>query len=101
MTAVIDVSSRAGEFRRTVRVVYDSAVAVLRDGYAESIKVLITHPGYEPTNESIAISDAMPLLLELDDFVKHLEGRPPPRSSAAIGALIVERIEELRALAGI
>jgi len=101
VAAAIDVSSRAGEFRRTVRVVYDSAVAVLRDGYAESIEILITHPGYEPTSESIAISDAMPLLLELDDFVKHLEGGPPPRSSAAIGALIVERIEELRALAGI
>ncbi len=101
VTAVVDMSSRTHEFRRSVRVVYDSAVAVLGDGYSESIEVLISDPGFEPTRESIPISDEMPLLLELDAFVKHLDGGPPPRSSAATGAVIVERIEELRRMAGI
>jgi hypothetical protein len=43
----------------------------------------------------------MPLLAELEAFVAHLEGGPAPKSSAAEGALIVRRIAELRALAGL
>ncbi len=101
VTAVVDVSSRTHEFRRSVRIVYDSAIAVLGDGYSQSVEVLISDPGYEPTRELIPLSDDMPLLLELDAFVKHLDGGPPPRSSAATGAVIVERIEELRTMAGI
>lgn len=101
VTAVVDVSSRAHEFRRAVRIVYDSAVAFLGDGYSETVEVLITDPGFEPTTESIPIPGDMPLLLELDAFVKHLEGGPPPRSTAATGALVVERIQELRTMAEI
>lgn len=100
-SAVVDVSSRAHEFRREVRVVYESAVAVLAGGYADAVQILITHPGSEPSVESIPISNDMPLLLELEAFVSHLQGGPPPRSSAATGALIVERIDELRTMAGI
>ncbi len=37
---------------------------------------------------------------ELRAFVSHLEGGPPPRSSAAEGGLVVEHIVRLRALAG-
>ena len=99
--AIIDVSSRTHEFRREVRVVYQSAVAVLSGGYAEAVQVLILDPGREPTEQSIPISDDLPLMLELEAFVKHLAGGPPPRSTAATGAEIVERIEELRTLAGI
>jgi hypothetical protein len=51
--------------------------------------------------ESIPIAGDLPLLLELEAFVGHLQGGPPPRSSAATGAGIVERIQELRTLAGI
>ena len=101
VTVVVDVSSRTEEFRRAVRVVFDSAVAVLGDGYSKSIEVLISDPGFEPTSETIPFSDEMPLLLELDAFVGHLNGGPPPRSSAATGAVVVERIAELRAMAGI
>ena len=101
VAAIVDVSSRTHEFRREIRIVYETAIAVLSGGYSESIEVLISDPGSEPTSQSIAISQDMPLLLELDVFVKHLEGGPPPRSSAATGAGIVERIEELRTMAGI
>jgi hypothetical protein len=84
-----------------VRVEYESAVAVLAGGYADAVRVLITHPGSEPSVESIPISNDMPLLLELEAFIGHLQGGPPPRSSAATGALIVARIGELRTMAGI
>jgi hypothetical protein len=43
----------------------------------------------------------MPLLEELQVFVDHLGGGPPPRSSAREGALIVLRIAELRSMAGV
>jgi len=46
------------------------------------------------------ISSELPLLRELRAFVEHLEGGPPPRSSAAGGATIVQRVEQLRGLAG-
>ena len=45
------------------------------------------------------ISTEMPLLRELRAFLEHLEGGPPPRSSAAEGVEIVTRIAELRRLA--
>jgi hypothetical protein len=95
------VSSRADEFRREVRVVYESAVAVLEGGYADAVQVFVAQPGSAPSVESIPISDDMPLLLELDAFIGHLRGGPPPRSSASTGAAIVERINELRTMAGI
>jgi predicted dehydrogenase len=101
VAAVVDVSSRTHEFRREVRVLYESAVAVLGDGYADAIEVHITDPGFEAVKESIPIAGDLPLLLELEAFVGHLQGGPPPRSSAATGAGIVERIQELRTLAGI
>jgi hypothetical protein len=41
----------------------------------------------------------MPLLRELSTFVAHLDGGPPPKSSAAEGAAVVESIEKLRHLA--
>jgi hypothetical protein len=43
----------------------------------------------------------MPLLRELQAFVDHLRGGPPPRSSAAEGLMIVERIAAIRRLAGL
>lgn len=101
VSAVVDVSSRTDEFRRRVRVVFEGGVAVLGGGYDEAIEILVTEHGAEPKAESIAISEDMPLLLELEAFVGHLRDGPPPRSSAAVGAMAVERIAELRALAGI
>jgi hypothetical protein len=41
------------------------------------------------------------LLRELRTFVEHLQGGPPPRSSAAEGALVVSAIADLRSLAGL
>jgi predicted dehydrogenase len=98
---VIDVSSHTNEFRREVRVVYDAAVAVLSGGYADAIEISVFDPGREPSEELIGIDDDMPLMLELTAFLDHLNGGPPPRSSVEIGALVVERIAELRAMAGI
>ena len=93
----LEISVRAPERRREVQLVCEQGVALLADGYSEH--VLVHRDGAdEPERREIAAE--LPLLRELRAFVEHLQGGPPPRSSAAEGALVVRRIAELRALAG-
>jgi hypothetical protein len=43
----------------------------------------------------------MPLLAELGAFLDHVRGGPRPKSSAAEATLMVRRIAEIRAAAGL
>ncbi|HLF43829.1 MAG TPA: Gfo/Idh/MocA family oxidoreductase [Acidimicrobiia bacterium] len=97
----IDVSSRSNVYRREVRVWFDQAVVTLSDGYSKALEVRITVDGQEPVSTQLPLGSRLPLEAELDAFVGHLRGGPPPRSSAAEGVLIVERVQQLRDLAGI
>jgi len=93
----LEISVRSPERRREVQLVCEEGVALLADGYSEH--VLVHRDGAdEPERREIAAE--LPLLRELRAFVEHLHGGPPPRSSAAEGALVVQRIAELRGLAG-
>jgi predicted dehydrogenase len=94
----LDVSSTAGEKRRETRLICEAGVAWLAGGYADHVGVARAIGG-EP--ERRPVPDDMPLLRELRAFLAHLDGGPPPRSSAAEGAEIVRRVSELRALAGL
>jgi predicted dehydrogenase len=86
--------------RREVRVSFEGGAAWLAGGYDDAIAVAPGFPGAaEP--ERRAISGEWPLERELRAFVEHLAGGPPPRSSAAEGLLVVRRLAELRALAGL
>jgi predicted dehydrogenase len=51
--------------------------------------------------EEIDIVQDMPLMAELRVFLEHLRGGPPPKSPAPEAALIVQRIAEIRAMAGL
>jgi predicted dehydrogenase len=93
----LEVSVRSPERRREVRLVCEEGVALLADGYSEHVLV---HRDDADEPERREIATELPLLRELRAFVEHLQGGPPPRSSAAEGALVVRRIAELRALAG-
>jgi predicted dehydrogenase len=93
----LEVSVRSPERRREIRLVCERGVALLADGYSDHVLVR-RNDADEP--ERREISTELPLLRELRAFVEHLQGGPPPRSSAAEGALVVRRIAELRALAG-
>ena len=53
----------------------------------------------ERIDERRPISSEFPLLRELRAFVEHLEGGPPPKSSAAEGVAEVATIARLRELA--
>ena len=93
----VEISATAAERRREIKLVCEGGVAWLADAYADHVVVAPTGVD-EP--ERRAISSELPLLRELRAFVEHVEGGPPPRSSAAEGVEIVRRIAELRSLAG-
>ncbi|HSS81429.1 MAG TPA: Gfo/Idh/MocA family oxidoreductase [Gaiellaceae bacterium] len=93
----LEVSVRSPERRREVQLVCEDGVALLANGYSEHV-LLHRDDADEPERREIATE--LPLRRELRAFVEHLQGGPPPRSSAAEGALVVRRIAELRALAG-
>ena len=92
----LEVSARSVDRRREVTLVCEEGVAVLPDGYSDHVVVAT---GDEP--EQRPISTELPLLRELRAFVEHLDGGPPPRSSAREGAEIVRTIAELRRFAGL
>jgi predicted dehydrogenase len=100
----LEVSSRAIERRRELTLVCREGVAVLLDGYAEEVRVArAANPtGTTPPDSEVRpISAELPLLRELRAFVEHVDGGPPPRSSAANGAAVVRALAELRTLAGL
>jgi len=79
-------------------------VAWLDGGWTDHIHIARGEQGAGADAGSIEkrpVSAELPLMRELRTFVEHLRGGPAPRSSAGEGALIVERIQQLRALAGI
>jgi predicted dehydrogenase len=93
-------SSTAPVHRREVRVTFEHGSAWLADGYDAGIGVAPGFPGSQEVQQR-PVDPEWPLLRELRVFVEHLAGGPPPRSSAADGVLIVRRLAELRALAGL
>jgi predicted dehydrogenase len=103
---VLEVSSRSETFRREVRLHGRDGVAVLDDAHADGITIFRgsgseTGTGTPPAGERRAISGELPLLAELRAFVAHLDGGPPPRSSAADAVAGVRAIAALRRLAGL
>jgi predicted dehydrogenase len=93
-------SVSTGGHRRVVRLCGSEGSAWLADGYATEVVVSRGTPG-EAERERRPVRGEWPLFLELEAFVRHLAGAPPPRSSAGEGAAIVRRIAELRELAGL
>ncbi len=101
---IVDVSSRHPQHRREVRLHCRDGVAILDDGYSPGVSVTRSEnfrAGQTPESELRPISQELPLLRELRTFVEHLQGGPPPRSSAAEGALVVSAIADLHSLAGL
>jgi predicted dehydrogenase len=92
----LDVSSAHPVNRRSVTIIGSTGLAALGGSYDKHI-VLMPKAG-EP--EHISIEQKMPLLAELDTFLKHLAGGPPPKSTAREAAIIISRLSEIRCLAG-
>lgn len=89
--------------RRSVLVIGSERCAQLGGSYDDQLIIAdgAPHGAYGKPYERAVADAGMPLLAELRAFLDHVRGGPAPRSSAAEGALIVERIAALRALAGL
>lgn len=100
---VMEISTAHRDWRREFTLYCRDGVALLSDGYSDHVQITrfaSTHDMTVPPVEKRLVSTELPLLRELRAFVEHLQGGPPPRSSAAEGALIVETLAALRQLAG-
>jgi predicted dehydrogenase len=92
------VSANSPVHRREIRLLCENGVAMFSDADSACLRVIHNEGGRE---ERLPVSDEMPLLRELRAFVHHLQGGPPPRSSAPDAAAIVATLAALRRLAGI
>jgi predicted dehydrogenase len=102
--ATLEVSSRTPVKRREFRLHCDHGVAWLDEGWSDHINIARragASGGDAGDIEIRRVSTELPLLRELRAFVEHIQGGPPPRSSAHEGALVVERISEMRRMAGL
>jgi predicted dehydrogenase len=95
----VEVASNADAHVRRISLYCSEGVATLADGWDEEIAVTRTAVDGAAETRTIPAPGELPLLAELRAFVEHLDGGPPPRSSAAEGLLVVEAIAELRRLA--
>jgi len=99
---VFEVSERYQNWHREIRLHCRDGVAVLDDAYSNQIRILRgSSQAKTPQEELRPLPSEMPLWRELRAFVEHLKGGPPPRSSAQEGSIVVDRIAELRRLAGL
>jgi predicted dehydrogenase len=100
--ATIEIGISHPVTRRAVVVIGSRKAAQLADSYDDHIVVADGVPdGISAAPYKRAAAGELPLLRELRAFLDYLQGGPPPRSSAAEGLLMVERIAALRRLAGI
>jgi predicted dehydrogenase len=96
----IDMSIAAPEHRRTFTIVGSKASLELRDSYDTAIRIRRGAPAdADAKTETIEIAQDLPLLLEIKAFLAHLDGGPPPMSSAKDACVIVERLAEIEAAA--
>ena len=102
--ATVEVSARSPRKSREFRLHCEDGVAWLDDGWSDHLSVVRGNDGTNGNARNVEqrpLSTELPLMRELRTFVEHLAGGPPPRSSAEEGAVVVERIVQLRDLAGL
>ena len=95
----LEVSELYPAKRREVRLHLRDGTAVLADGYDTHVEITRHGSDGPPFVEKRPVDGALPLHRELEAFVRHLAGGPAPKSSAAEGALVVDVIARLRAMA--
>ena len=98
---VAEISAFHPISRRAVTVIGTKGSAQLGDSYDDRIFLAAAGSPAGAKPIEIPLSAEMPLRRELTAFLAHIDGGPPPRSSAAEGLLVVERIAEIRRLAGL
>ena len=99
---VIETSAYHPVNRRSVVLACQGGTVTLNASLDAHLTLRLGTPGaLEAEEKSIPIGTDMPLEAELAAFLRHLRGGPPPMSSAVEGALIVERVCDIRQMAGL
>lgn len=100
---IVEASNRYADKRREVRLHCRDGVAVLPHGEAAFIEIAADERATpeEPRLERRRFEYNPPLYRELEVFLGHLRGGPPPKTTAAEGLEIVESVAALRGLAGL
>lgn len=101
-----EVGIRSPTHSRCIEVRCRDGLASIGDAYDEAVVVLRTEGATTltpaPSPEFRPVAQEMPLYKELKAFVEFVrDAAPAPKSSAAEGLLVVQRITELRRLAGL
>lgn len=96
---VFEVSARSPVRQRRIELHCEEGLAVLAGAWDEHVSTYGVDRA-EPEGTRIETPGELPLLACLREFVEHLRGGPPPRSSVTEGAAIVSTLAELRHLAG-
>lgn len=96
--ALIEVSSRHPTYRRSVIASFDDATVELADGWSDTVS--ISRAG-NPKPERRFIGNELPLAREINAFLDHLRGGPPPKTALVEESVILQRIAEIRAAAGL
>jgi len=99
-----EVSVRSPVHRREIRVEGDQAVLFWDDSSPAEIRIFrgVDFSSVTAADvERIELEDSMPLFDDLKGFLEFLDGGPPPRCSAAVGALCVRWIAGIRSRAGL
>ena len=98
---LLEVSGQHVFHRRRIEIVCSDGSALLDGAYSEQVFIRRKGRSKEEEPEVVPFGQEMPLLTELRAFVEHIEGGPPPKSSVAEGAAVVDTIARLRGLAGL
>jgi len=100
--AAVQVTSLWPAYNRMVRVLFEDGIASMVDPMDNHILLHRFDHGRLSRDrvERRRVDTEAPLLKELRAFVGHLEGGPPPLSSAADGAAIARTISEVHRMAG-
>lgn len=99
---VMEISTIHPQTRREVRLVCEHGLAILDDPLGDHVKIMgpaSRGAAFEP--ERRAISQDLPLMLELEAFVDYLGGGPDPLCGIDEALASVEVIAALRSLAGL
>lgn len=92
----METTEAAPAHRRELRMICSGGSAQLDGGWADEVTVRRIGSTEQEVRE---LSGELPLLAELRAFAEHVRGGPPPKATAADGALAVRRITELGELA--
>lgn len=99
---IIECSAHHPVNRRSTILACENGTVTLNASLDDHLTLRRGKPSDLHAEEQIVpIENGMPLEAELSAFLRHLDGGPPPMSSVEVGALVVERVCEIRTRAGL